>query len=408
MNKAALYLKEESERSQYIEDTLSDEFELLKLRSFEEGDKYLKEHFDDTSFIIFDRPIILDGFKEILSYIASKNNYMFSLPALILMDKYNYDENIDFFVPPINEVICSNDRKEININRIKNAIRLANSTSFDEFSEMLKMLPSLVYLKDVEGRYAFCSQNWHHLKDQKKSIRGLTDFDIRKDVNNARIARESDLEVIHSGKGKCYTIKEVDEEGTDYLQIIKEPLKDEEGKVTGIIAIINNVTNEELLRQQLRDKSITDTLTGLYNRSYFEELTNWQSRDLGFPLTIISADCDDLKKINDMFGHAAGDQYICYARDALKKGLPEDSYIFRMGGDEFVAIVPATSKEQAQQIVNKINNAIEEFKNDKFALRLSVGSYTIEKSHDSIEYAVNLSDEDMYKTKKQHKLNQTK
>lgn len=88
--------------------------------------------------------------------------------------------------------------------------------------------------------------------------------------------------------------------------------------------------------------------------------------------------------------------------------MPEDSYIFRMGGDEFVAIVPATNKEQAQQIVNKINNAIEEFKNDKFALRLSVGSYTIEKSHDSIEYAVNLSDEDMYKTKKQHKLNQTK
>ena len=408
MNKAALYLKEDSERSEYLQDAVSSEFELIKLYSFEDVDKYLKEHFDDLSFIVFDRPIVLDGFKEIISYIGSKNNYMFSLPALILVDKYNYDENIDFFVPPINEVICSNDRKEININRIKNAIRLANSTSFDEFSEMLKVLPSLVYLKDIEGRYAFCSQNWHHLKDQKKSIRGLTDFDIRKDVNNARIARESDLEVIRTGIGKSYTIKEVDEEGTDYLQIIKEPVKDEEGNVTGIIAIINNVTNEELLRQQLREKSITDQLTGLYNRSYFEELTNWQSKDLEFPITIISADCDDLKKINDMFGHAAGDQYICYARDAMKKGLPDHSYLFRMGGDEFVAIVSDANKEKAHEIVERINKAVEEFKNDKFALKLSVGSFTIEKPHDSIERAVNLSDEDMYKTKKQHKLKQSK
>ena len=136
---------------------------------------------------------------------------------------------------------------------------------------MLTALPSLIYLKDKDGRYAFCSQHWHHLNTDE-SIRGKTDFDIRKDKNNAQIARNSDLKVINSGKGTSYIIKEEDEEGIDYLQIIKEPLKNDKGEVTGIIAIINNITNEEILRQELRRKSITDQLTGVNNREYFHEV----------------------------------------------------------------------------------------------------------------------------------------
>ena len=131
--------------------------------------------------------------------------------------------------------------------------------------------------------------------------------------------------------------------------------------------------------------------------------TNWQGQDLHFPLTIISADCDGLKQINDKFGHASGDEYICYARDALRDGLPKNSFLFRMGGDEFLAIVPSTSKEAAKKIISNINEAIKKYKNDKFALNLSVGSYTIGRHKTSIESAVIHSDEEMYKVKKEHK-----
>ena len=171
----------------------------------------------------------------------------------------------------------------------------------------------------------------------------------------------------------------------------------------GIIALINNVTESELLRQELREKLIKDPLTGLYNRLYFEELIHQENPNLEYPLTIISADCDDLKKINDEFGHHAGDIYICYARDALLENLPKGSYLFRMGGDEFIAMVQNTNIEQAKQIVDGINESINKFRNPQFELKMSVGSWTLMDKSISLEGGVAKSDEEMYKAKKQHK-----
>ena len=131
---------------------------------------------------------------------------------------------------------------------------------------------------------------------------------MRKSKENARIAREADMKVISSGRGSNYVIKEEDDEGIDYLQIIKEPVKNEKGEVTGIIAIVNNVTDSELLKQELRKKSITDPLTELYNRYYYEELEAEYKNKMTIPITVISADCDGLKRINDKYGHAAGDK----------------------------------------------------------------------------------------------------
>ena len=405
MKKIAFICQEKSTRISNLYNVLKKDYEIILVHNKQETMELLEKAFNDISVLIVDHPSDKPYIHEIFSYINKRNNYMFSLPVLVLTDTESMTDDDDYLVDPVMDVIFFNDSENVITRRVNNAVTLANSTSFDKFSEMLTVLPSLIYLKDNEGRYAFCSQHWHHLSNKNESIRGKTDFDVRKDKNNARVARESDLEVINTGKGKSYVIKEVDEEGTDYLQIIKEPLKNKDGDVYGIIAIINNVTEEELLRQQLREKSITDQLTGLYNRSYFEELTHWQGQNLEFPLTIISADCDDLKLINDKFGHAAGDQYICYARDALQKSLPKNSYLFRMGGDEFLAVLPNTNKEQASVIVDRINKAIKKYKNKDFALSLSVGSHTIKGPKSSIEGGVKLSDKEMYKVKKERKAN---
>ncbi|MCR5078322.1 MAG: hypothetical protein K6B65_00125 [Bacilli bacterium] len=190
--------------------------------------------------------------KAILGSISKRNNFAFFFPVLILTDQKHMEEDDEYLDDPVIGILSASESKKVILKRIEHAIKLANSASFDEFSEMLKALPSLIYLKDSAGRYAFSSQSWHHLK-LKGSIRGLTDFEIRKDRKNAEIARASDLEVLKSGKGKRYVIKECTDEGTDYLQVIKEPLKNDDGSVYGIIAIVNNVTDEELLRQELRE-----------------------------------------------------------------------------------------------------------------------------------------------------------
>ena len=402
MEKIAFLYDKDSPRIAQLRGILLKEYEVLSVHDKNEIMSLLKQSFDDLSVLIIDNPSNKNYIREVFEFVKNKNNYMCSLPVLVLTDLDNMEKDDKYLDYPVVDIIFFNDTTEIAMRRVRNAVTLANSTSFDAFSEMLTVLPSLVYLKDRKGRYAFMSQRLHHLYSNVESVRGKTDFEIRKDKHNAELARESDLEVIRTGKGKNYVIKEVDEEGTEYLQIIKEPLK-KNGEVYGIIAIINNVTDEELLRQELREKSITDQLTGLYNRVYFEELTHWEGKDLKFPITIISADCDGLKQINDAHGHNAGDQYIKFATNALKESLPEKAVIFRMGGDEFLAVVPETDKEEAQKLVDKVNAAVKKFKNKDFSLSLSVGSHTIRGREASIESAVKLSDQEMYKVKKEHK-----
>ena len=404
MEKIVFLSDENSPRIRQLYEILLKDYEILLVHDKNGIMSLLDQSFDDLSVLIVDNPSAKNYIDETLELIKDKNNYMFSLPVLVLTDLENMEKDDKYLHNPVVDIIFFNDTPEIAIRRVKNAVTLANSTSFDAFSEMLTVLPSLVYLKDRRGRYAFMSQKLHHLYSTVKSVRGKTDFDIRKDKHNAELARESDLEVIRTGKGKSYIIKEEDEEGVEYLQVIKEPLK-KNGDVYGIIAIINNVTDEELLRQKLREKSITDQLTGLYNRVYFDELTHWEGKDLKFPITIISADCDDLKRINDVYGHNAGDYYICLAKDALKNALPENAVIFRMGGDEFLAVISETDEEKAKEYVNKINNSICEYKTKDYTLSLSVGSYTIKGRGSSIEKGVMFSDKEMYRVKKERKAN---
>ena len=403
MKKIVFLTRKESPRYEYLMSILEGEYEVLVATGRDEIIKLLDESFSKLSAFIIDNPSHVLCIDDLFKFIQSKNSYMFTLPILLLTDEENSDKDDAYLCDLAVGMITKGESKKTVLQRIKNTITFSSSRSFDDFSDMLKVLPSLIYVKDIDGRYAFCSQHWHHLTRPGESIRGLTDFDVRKDKNNARIARESDLKVIETGQGMNYVIKEDTDEGIDYLQVIKEPLKNERGEVTGIIAIINNVTNEELLRQELRYKSITDQLTGVFNRMYFEEVAKKYKDNLPTPLTLIAADCDGLKKINDKFGHAAGDKYICWARDLLKESLPEDSLLFRMGGDEFIAVVKNTDKLKAATYVKKIMHNAKKYKNEDFMLRISVGSYTITRKTQSIETAMVLSDKEMYKMKKSHR-----
>lgn len=402
MERIAFLFTEESPRSIYLFDVLKDEYEVLSVNSFDAAKELIDNSFDLLSALIIDHPSNKPYAKELIEYIGEKNSFMFTLPILLLTN-YKLIEEDDIYLSELAVgMITEGESKKTVLQRIKNTIKFSNSASFDDFSNMLKALPSLIYLKDKRGRYAFSSQHWHHYS-YEGSIRGLSDFDIRKSRQNAEIAYAADMKVVSTGKGTNYIIKEEDDEGIDYLQIIKEPLKNQKGEVTGIIAIVNNVTEEEILRQELRRKSITDQLTGLYNRFYFEELIKEHKSQLTLPLTIISADCDGLKKINDRFGHAAGDKYICFARDAIKEKLPEKSYLFRMGGDEFLAIIPGMNRNDASKLVKAIISNAKNYKTDDFTLKLSAGSYTITKMGISIESALMLSDKAMYKMKKKRR-----
>lgn len=402
MKKIVFAYTDELPRTRYLIELLKDDFELQLAPSTEAITNILKHAYDSIEALIIDHPSDKSGMDRLFRYVERKNSFMFTLPILILTDCESAEADAEFMSDPVVGMITEGEPKKVVIQRIRNTIKFCASSSFDDFSRMLRRLPSIIYVKDADGRYVFCSNRWHHLRKPDESVRGLTDFDIRKSKENAEIARKSDLKVMQTGEGMTYTIVENDDEGVEHLQVVKEPLEDKNGKIEGIIAIINNVTESELLKEQLHQKSITDQLTGLFNRFYFEEVIAGMRMDSSFPLTFISADCDGLKTINDAYGHAAGDTYICFARDALQEALPKGSYLFRMGGDEFLALVPNLDEEGARKLVDDIISIAPNHKTDRFHLRLSVGSYTIKDPNESVEAAVNRSDKEMYRMKRSH------
>ena len=394
--------KKDSFRIQYLKDLLATSYEMLHVESFDAFSNALEERYYDYISVIIDNPSKFEKAEDYISLVSKKNSYMLCLPVLMLTDDENIAEDEKFLNDVVVGIIKPNDTLVTVKNRIDNASKLAGSMSFEEFSKILANLPSLIYLKDANGHYAFASHYWNHLDrgdDPEWNIRGKTDLDIRKDQANAKLAMDIDKEIIKNGKGIVYTIKEKGpDDELQYFQVIKEPIRNENGQIKGIVAILNDITEQELLKEQLRIKSITDPLTGLYNRLFLTELVSPFMTGNGG--TIITADCDGLKQINDKYGHSAGDEYILLAARLLQETLPKDSYLFRIGGDEFLALLPGVRATKAKKYVDLIMENAKNFRTNDFALEISAGYYsTSVNSHQSMDKCIVKSDRNMYQAK---------
>lgn len=116
--------------------------------------------------------------------------------------------------------------------------------------------------------------------------------------------------------------------------------------------------------KELAYLSYHDQLTGLYNRRFFDVELERLDVPRNLPLSIIMADVNGLKLINDSFGHEAGDQLLINIAKVMKEGFREDDIIARLSGDEFVAILPNTSEKEAESIIGRI---IHLSKDDKYS-----------------------------------------
>lgn len=177
------------------------------------------------------------------------------------------------------------------------------------------------------------------------------------------------------------------------------PIRDRWGQIDGMVLVFRDVTEKKQKQAEIEYLSLHDQLTGLYNRRFFdEELARLDCRR-NWPLSVILGDINGLKLINDAFGHVVGDELIKKGATAIRQGCREDDIVCRIGGDEFVILLPKTDASEAETIIARIKQQAAEKKVETLDVSISFGAATKTSATDATLAVIKTADERMYHNK---------
>ncbi|MCX7668192.1 MAG: diguanylate cyclase, partial [Atribacterota bacterium] len=180
------------------------------------------------------------------------------------------------------------------------------------------------------------------------------------------------------------------------------PILDENGKVFRVVEVSINITERKKAEERIRYLSFHDTLTGLYNRFFFQEELRRLDVPRQLPLSIIMGDVNNLKLINDAFGHEAGDELLRTIALVLLRSCRKEDIVARWGGDEFLIVLPKTPSEVAREVIERIRRLCQEESEragKNIPLSISLGCATKEKKEEAIQDIISEAESRMYRNK---------
>jgi diguanylate cyclase (GGDEF)-like protein/PAS domain S-box-containing protein len=175
----------------------------------------------------------------------------------------------------------------------------------------------------------------------------------------------------------------------------------ERGRIDGYEVIIENVTNQRELEDSLRDQATKDSLTGLANYRHLIDILDAEikrSARTGRQFSLLLFDLDQLKKINDRYGHVTGSRALCRLADALCIGCRDMDTAARFGGDEFALVLPETGVESADLVAQRICNTLASDGGEP-RLSVSVGAAIYPRDGQTIEALLSSADVALYAMK---------
>ncbi len=170
-----------------------------------------------------------------------------------------------------------------------------------------------------------------------------------------------------------------------------------------VMLIVEDVTERRQIEKEMRYLNYHDQLTGLYNRRFYEEELRRLDTKRNYPISLVIADADGLKLINDAFGHQQGDNMLIKIADVFKQECRHDEVIARIGGDELVILLPKTTEEEAQIIIDRINSRLEEYTINDAPISISTGIATKTSDSQQITDVFKQAEEIMYHKKLEHR-----
>ncbi len=175
----------------------------------------------------------------------------------------------------------------------------------------------------------------------------------------------------------------------------------ENGEYVAIEGIIRNIDEKIKLKEKLEYRLTHDTLTNIHNREFFEQLMEKYNNTLDISISIILCDLDNLKHINDTYGHKTGDQLIQETAKLLNQCIPDNTTVSRIGGDEFAIIFPTANWLKGEGLIAKLKNEMVDHNLGKkdFPIQMSIGYAFNPHSQGNMKNIFAEADMNMYKNK---------
>ena len=165
------------------------------------------------------------------------------------------------------------------------------------------------------------------------------------------------------------------------------------------LCMIEDITSRKKAEEEVLYLSYYDQLTGLYNRRFYEEELKRINTIRNLPITLVLADVNGLKLTNDAFGHSLGDNLLKKIAQVFKKECRTEDIVARIGGDEFVFLLPKTDGTEAQKIIERINNSISEKQRENIICSVSFGWATKHYLKEDIRKIFMRAEDYMYRNK---------
>ena len=177
------------------------------------------------------------------------------------------------------------------------------------------------------------------------------------------------------------------------------PIVGGEGEILGIVIIVRDITEERKRQQEILSLSYIDPLTKLNNRRFYDQARVELDRAGHYPLSVILADVNGLKLTNDAFGHEAGDELLQMVGATLPTVCPRKATLTRIGGDEFVILLPHCDEAEARRIIERAIEAFAHKRVHDVPVSVSFGHAVKSEASAPFETIFKQAEDEMYQNK---------
>lgn len=278
--------------------------------------------------------------------------------------------------------------------------------SKDDLQLILDTAAEAIYGIDLNGNCTFCNKSCIKLLgylDQEELLGKNMHWQIHHSLRDGTLFPIDDCSIFKAFlKGEGSHVE--DEvfwraDGTSFdVEYYSYP-KIKNGEITGAVITFMDISERKQKEVEIQYLNCYDTLTGLHNRRCFEEnLTKIDNPD-NLPLSVIFADINGLKMTNDIFGHTAGDELMKKSSEILQQVCRQNDLVARVGGDEFIILLPNTTRENAEKILARIKSEFAEVRVEAIKCSIALGLDTKRSPDQLLDEIMATAENSMYKDK---------